>query len=127
MNVIILDGRLVKDIELKVTQSNKQIASFTIASQRDKEHSDFIECVAFDNNAKFISEHFKKGDGINIQGSLRQTLYETKDGKKVSSTNVLVNNVFFPIRPKKEKTDNTNTVWESAKNMQLEPDDLPFY
>lgn len=133
MNVVVLDGRLTKDPEVKM-KNDKEILLFTIASARDKDHTDFIECVAFENNARFISKYFKKGSGINIVGTLNQSLYE-KEGKKYSITKVIANVITFPIRTKEEqpqkidesKVTDTDSVWESAKDVQLSPDDLPFY
>ena len=132
MNVVVIDGRLTKTPEIKM-KDNKQILAFTLACQRDKEKSDFIECVAFDNNAKFISDYFNKGSGINIIGSLRQSTYQSNDGKTISSIKVIVNSVSFPIKPPKEtnidesKINNTNDVWNSAKDIDISQDELPFY
>ena len=133
MNVVVLDGRLTKDPEIKM-KDTKEILVFTIASQRDKEHSDFIECVAFDNNAKFINNYFKKGSGINIIGTLRHSLYQNKDGKTESTTRVVVNTITFPIKPPKEETQiddtkvqDTKDIWESAKDIELSDEELPFY
>lgn len=130
MNVIAIDGRLTRDPEVKM-KDNKEILLFTIASQRDKEHSDFIECIAFDNNAKFISDYFKKGSGINIIGSLRQSTFQNKEGKTQSITRVLVNTISLPIKPKEEHKIDENKVietkWESAKDIPIDEDELPFY
>jgi len=124
MNVAIIQGRLVKNPEIKM-KDDKQILLFSVACNRDKEHTDFIDCIAFDNNAKFISDYFKKGSGINIIGALRQSTYE-KDGKTMSVVRVQVNAVTFPIQNKKEESD-TNNKWESAKDMPIPQEDLPFY
>ena len=133
MNVVVLDGRLTRDPEIKM-KDDKEVLLFTIASQRDKEHSDFVECVAFDNNARFIGNYFKKGSGINIIGTIRQSVYKDKDGNNKSSMRVLVNTITFPIKPKNEevkidetKVKNTEDVWNSAKDIELSDEELPFY
>ena len=125
MNLVCIDGRLTKDNEIKMTTNNKKIISFSIANQRDKEHSDFINCVAFENNAEFLNKYFKKGDGVNITGELRQ--------------NVLVSQLGFPIQKKKENETSTTKIddsgisdtnfdnWSAGKDIKIDPDELPFY
>lgn len=132
MNVVVLEGRITKDLEIKkITSNNEDILLFSIAVQRQKDKVDFINCVAFGNEAVFINKYFKKGDGINIIGSLRQNSYETKEGKKTSEITVLVTTVSFPIAPKKEEpkqeTTREKTMWESAKKMELSEEDMPFF
>lgn len=111
MNKVILTGRVVKDIELK-NNGGKDYIFFSIAVQRttkDNEghyESDFINCKAFGNTAKFISQYFNKGDGIELEGRITTSSYE-KNGNKQYSTDILVNNVEFP-KGKKQEQDVTN-------------------
>ena len=147
MNLVCIDGRLTKDNEIKMTTNNKKIISFSIANQRDKEHSDFINCVAFENNAEFLNKYFKKGDGVNITGELRQNVYQDKSGNNRYEMYVLVSQLGFPIQKKKDETQsatqsgqltssqiddssiqNTNfDKWEACKDIKIDPDELPFY
>lgn len=100
MNNVSLTGRLVRDPEIKSTQSGVNVASFTIAVDRpyqkgkDKE-ADFIGCTAWRGTADFIGKYFHKGDPIEIVGSLRTRTYDDKSGVKHYVTEVLVNNVSF--------------------------------
>lgn len=100
MNNVGLTGRLVRDPEIKSTQSGVSVASFTIAVDRpyqkgkDKE-ADFIGCTAWRGTADFIGKYFHKGEPIEIVGSLRTRTYDDKNGTKHYVTEVLVNNVSF--------------------------------
>ena len=143
MNLVCIDGRLTRDTEVKMFEDNdKRVIKFSIANQRDKEHSDFINCVAWDNNAEFIHKYFKKGDGINLTGELRQNTYQDKDGNNKSEIYVLVRQAGFPLQKPKEsgqaiendtkiddsKIQDTNfDQWNAGKEITIDPDELPFY
>ena len=132
MNSISIDGRITKDFEVKMS-NNKEVLPFTIANQKDKDTTNFINCIAFGNNVKFITKYFKKGDGINIEGELSQRTYKNKEGKDVSTLNVLVNSVSFPLShniQKEEEPQNDNFKDDKilgAKDIEIPPEDLPFY
>ena len=63
LNIVALNGRLVREVELKVTTSGKKVVNFTVAVQRshDKEQADFISCVAWNHTAEYLSKYSKKG------------------------------------------------------------------
>ena len=75
MNLVVLNGRLVRDPELKFGQSGKAYSRFSIAVDRpfqnstDSQTADFINCVAFGKTAEFIGEYFRKGRKILLKGS----------------------------------------------------------
>ena len=96
MNKVILLGRLTKDVELRYTQNDKPVASFTIAVNRffEKDKADFINCVAWNKTAEFINKYFSKGKQLLIAGRLQVRDYE-KDGKKVYITEVITEEVYF--------------------------------
>ena len=89
MNNIVLIGRITKDPELKYTNNGNGNTRFTLAVQRNKEETDFINCVAWEKTAENIAEYFKKGSQIAVQGSIRTGSYE-KDGRTVYTTDVWV-------------------------------------
>ena len=84
LNKIVLMGRLTSDAQLKATQSGKSVATFTVACDRDygEKEADFINCVAWDKKAEFISKWFKKGDVIALTGRIAVRSYETDNGKR---------------------------------------------
>ena len=106
MNLIILKGRLVKDPELTVTQSGVPVSKFTLAVDRKikKEggtNTDFINCVAFQKTAEFITKYFTKGQLILVNGSMQNRMWE-KDGVKQYATDVIVGDVEFCESLKKQ-------------------------
>lgn len=101
LNKVILMGRVTQDLELKQTQSGISVLSFTLAveqnfaKQGEERKADFISCVAWKNQAEFISKYFAKGRMIAIEGNLRTRTYEDKNGSKHYVTEVYVDNVSF--------------------------------
>ena len=81
MNKVILVGRLTADPELKT--GNTSFTRFTLAVDRRKENTDFINCVAFGKTAEFVSNYFKKGQKMGLEGRIQTGSYENRDGKKV--------------------------------------------
>lgn len=100
MNLVVLNGRLVRDPELKFGQSGKAYSRFSIAVDRpfqnstDSQTADFINCVAFGKTAEFIGEYFRKGRKILLKGSLQMNQYES-EGKKITTYVVIAENVEF--------------------------------
>jgi single-strand DNA-binding protein len=104
MNKVIITGRLTADPELRQTQSGTATCRFTVACDRrfankqtGQREADFISCLAFKNNAEFISRYFNKGKMIAVEGSLRTGSYKDKKHDDVThyTTDVLVDNVEF--------------------------------
>lgn len=98
MNVVSLTGRLTRDPEYRVSQNGaetKEITRFTLAVDRGGTNADFISCVAFGYNASFINKYFSKGSKMELTGNLRTGSYNDRDGKKVYTTDVIVDKVGF--------------------------------
>lgn len=97
LNVCFLQGRLTKDCEMRYTNSGKAVASFTLAVDRAGRDAgtDFVECIAWENNAKFINDHFAKGDMCLVEGRLTSRKWDDKDGNKRTAWEVVVRNVNF--------------------------------
>lgn len=97
MNQVSLVGRLVYEPELKQTNSGKNYLSTRIAVSRNDKNktTDFINIRAWENQAKFISEYFHKGDPIGIIGKLQTESYDRQDGTKATDTFVLIGEVSF--------------------------------
>ena len=103
MNKVIMTGRATKDVELKVTPTGTNVATFSVAVKRpfkDNE-SDFFECVAYGKTAELISKYIKKGDLFGIEGRLQTRNYTNKEGRKVYVTEIIVENVEF-LQSKKD-------------------------
>ncbi len=108
MNKFIGIGRLTKDAEVR-RNGDVTVARFTTAIDRrfkkDGEQSaDFISCVAFNKTAEFIEKYFSKGSKIAFEGRIQTGSYTNKEGKKVYTTDVVVDNVEFADSKRENST-----------------------
>ena len=100
LNTVILQGRLTDTPELKTTTTSKSVTSFSIAVERDfstngERETDFINIVAWNNTAEFVTRYFNKGKQILVKGSLQVRKYQTQNGENRYSTEVLAEKVYF--------------------------------
>lgn len=100
MNKVILMGRLTKDPDVRYTGGDSSaVARFTLAVDRrgrrsangsNEQTADFINCVAFDRQAEFAEKYLRKGTKIAITGRIQTGSYTNRDGQKVYTTDVVV-------------------------------------
>ena len=102
LNIIVLQGRLVRDPEMRNTQSGVAVASFTLAVDRDfggrdggEKQTDFIDCTAWRHTAEFVSKYFSKGRMAVVSGRLQIDNYTDNDGNKRKSAKVIADNIYF--------------------------------
>ena len=97
LNKITIMGRLTRDPELRRTQNGKAVANFTIAVDRDfdREQTDFIDCVAWNGTAEFVSKYFRKGSMCVVSGRLQMRRYEAKDGTNRTAYEIVADSVYF--------------------------------
>lgn len=103
MNKVIEIGRLTRDPEVRYTtgENATAVARFTTAVDRkfkkagDTQEADFISCVAFGKTAEFVEKWFKQGSKIVVVGRLTTGSYTNKEGQKVYTTDVTVEEVEF--------------------------------
>ena len=101
LNRVILMGRITQELELKQTPSGVSVLSFSVAVERryskqdEEKQTDFINCVAWRQQAEFISKYFGKGRMIALEGNLRTRNYDDKNGVKHYVTEVFVDSVSF--------------------------------
>ena len=125
LNKIFLMGRMVATPELRRTKSDLSVCSFRIAVDRDftgkgeEKETDFFDCVAWRKTGEFVSKYFNKGDPILLDGRLQMRDWQTKEGEKRRSYEIVVDNARFCGGKKKEGT---------AIMQELDDDDgeLPF-
>lgn len=102
MNRVILTGRTTSDIEIK-SAGEHTYTRFNLAVSRVKgNESDFIACQAWNKTAELLQKHVSKGDRIGIEGCIRTGSYE-KDGRRVYTTDVVVEKVEFLSTKQKEE------------------------
>src|SRR5699024_10838429 len=118
-------GRLTRDAELRYSANGVAVANFTLAITRrfDKDEADFIRCVAFKKTAELISQHVKKGQQLGIEGSIQTGSYDDKDGKRVYTTDVIVNQFQF-LEPR--NASEQPSIKTEATPVDVPEGDLPF-
>ena len=121
MNKVILMGRLTRDPEVKYTQGENTmaIARYTLAVdrrfKRDGEAAaDFISCVAFGRQAEFAEKYFHQGIRIVVTGRIQTGSYTNRDGNKVYTTDVVVE--------EQEFAESKNAQNHAAGKPQVDPD-----
>ncbi|HBP25090.1 MAG TPA: single-stranded DNA-binding protein [Oribacterium sp.] len=108
MNKVILMGRLTRDPDIRYSQGENQmaIARYTLAVDRrirrsqdgaaqDQQTADFIGCVAFGRSAEFAEKYLHQGTRIVVEGRIQTGSYTNKEGQKVYTTDVVVENQEF--------------------------------
>ena len=109
-NKVIMLGRITQDLELKTTPSGVPVLSFSIAVDRryqtkgEEKKSDFFNCVAWRNEAEFISRYWTKGRPILVEGELQNRSYDDKNGVKRYVTEIIVDRATFTGDKKPESS-----------------------
>lgn len=120
MNKVILSGNVVRDVEMRYTNTNNTtVVSFCLAvSKRGKDAgADFINCVCYGSTAEFINKHCgTKGTKMTVIGRINTRNYDDKEGKRIFVTEVIVEEV-EPVWNKKE---------ENVQEYTPVTDELPF-
>lgn len=98
MNKFIGIGRITKDPDVKVSQGGNKVARYTLAIDRrhsKEKETDFLPCVAFGRSAEFAEKYLYKGIKIAVTGRIQTGSYTNKDGVKVYTTDVIVEDQEF--------------------------------
>lgn len=100
INVSVLTGRLVRDPEMKQTQSGVPVVSFCVAVERrgksgEDRQTDFINIIAWRSTAEFVAKYFHKGDMIGVQGSIQTRKYQDRDGNNRTAFEIVADGVHF--------------------------------
>lgn len=121
MNKVILMGRLTRDPEIRVSvATNVTTAKFTLAVDRkykkegEQQTADFISCTAFGKTAEFIERYFHQGTKIMVVGRIQTGSYTNKDGNKVYTTDVVVEECEFA---ESKNTINSSSPSQTVSNM----------
>ena len=135
MNKVIIIGRFTRDPEIKYTTGENATATarFSLAVNRrfkNKEgnyDADFINCVAFGKTAEFIEKYFTKGMAIGITGRIQTGSYTNKEGQKIYTTDVVVEETEFVESKNNNTAENTVTSNSNMTNSEESSDDeFPF-
>jgi len=144
LNCAVIMGRLVADPELRTTGSGISVTSFTVAVDRrfarqgEERQTDFIDVIAWRQNAEFICKYFRKGSMIAIQGYIQTRTYEDKNGNKRKAVEIVVDNANFCGSKSETGTAQRNDGYVAAQPApsysnadegdfkEIPEDDLPF-
>lgn len=101
LNHITIMGRLTRDPELRTTASGINVASFTVACERDyagqdqERTADFIDCVAWRHTGEFVSKYFVKGQMIVVDGRLQSRKWQDREGNNRTSWEINADSCYF--------------------------------
>ena len=135
MNKVILIGRLTRDVETK-SAGDMTVARYTLAVDRrfkregDEQTADFINCVAFGKAGEFAEKYLKKGTKIAVTGRIQTGSYTNKDGVKVFTTDIVVEEQEFAESKNSASATTTTQTPSSGGEFMNIPDgideELPF-
>ncbi len=142
MNKVILSGNICKDIELKYTANNVAVLMNTIAVRNDYKNKDgkydsqFINFVAYCNNAEYLSKYTSKGSKIVLEGKWNNRNYKKQDGSTVYVSEMIVERVELlssvtTTKPAENKSDGSeknaeDPFKEFGEEIIINDSDLPF-
>lgn len=130
INRVVLTGRLTKEAELRTTKSGINVATFTLAVNRQftdsqgKREADFINCVIWRKAAENFCDFTSKGSLVGIDGRIQTRTYDDKDGKKVYVTEAVVDN-FVLLESKNDKNQSSDP-FSSSGDLDITDADVPF-
>jgi single-strand DNA-binding protein len=141
INKVILVGRITKDPEVKSTQSNIPVVTFTLAVNRQftdqsgERQADFIQCVVWLKQAENLARFVKKGALLGVEGRIQTRNYEAENGTRYV-TEVVCDSVQFleskatnadtePTIKEETRTADNDEFYETSKQLAAE-EDLPF-
>lgn len=146
MNRVILMGRLARDPELRATGSGVPVCNFTVACDRryqkqgEERQADFVPCVAWRQQAEFLSKYFAKGHRICLEGSVQTRSWQDDKGERQYATEILVDHIEFAQSKNEGGYSASAPAYPSSAPqaapaaptgnvdafMPIEEDDLPF-
>lgn len=142
INNVVLVGRMTRDAELRYTQSNQAVATFTLAvnrnfkNQNGEREADFINCVIWRQQAENLANWAKKGALIGITGVIQTRNYENQQGQRVYVTEVIANSFqLLESRNSQNQSGNFqngnnqggyNSSFGNSNPLDISDDDLPF-
>jgi single stranded DNA-binding protein (ssb) len=126
VNSAVLQGRLVRDPELRTTQSGVAVASFTVAwseKYKDTETQCFLDCTAWRGTGEFVSKYFSKGKEILVQGRLETQKWVDNDGNNRSKIQLVADKVHF-CGTKSDGGDTSNTYQAASAPVDVTFDEM---
>lgn len=132
LNVVTIAGRCTREIELRYTQSQKAVASFTLACERDyaptgeKKEVDYVNCVAWGKTGEIIHQYATKGSMLMVSGRLQSREWTDKNDNKRREWEVVADHVYFGESKKNAKPVDVEAPQSSFTELADTDGDLPF-
>ena len=132
INKVILMGRLTRDPEMRHTNSGTPVTTFSIAIDNgygDNKRTDFVNCLAWNKTAEFVTKYFTKGKMIIVIGRITTRSWETQDGKRAYATEVVAKEVSFGETKSSQQTATQQPMQDDDDDftpLDEDDDDLPF-
>lgn len=132
INKVILMGRLTRDPEMRHTNSGTPVTTFSIAIDNgygDNKRTDFVNCLAWNKTAEFVTKYFTKGKMIIVIGRITTRSWETQDGKRAYATEVVAKEVSFGETKSSQQTATQPPMQDDDDDftpLDEEDDDLSF-
>ena len=132
LNKITVMGRMVKDPELRRTNSGTAVAMFTIACDRDyksdsgEREVDFFDCVAWRSTAEYVSKYFTKGRMAVVSGRLQTREWTDKDGNKRKATEIVAESVYFGDSKREGAAQQSYAAPQESFAELTDEDEIPF-
>lgn len=127
-------GRIGKELELRVTNSNKKVVEFSIADTEKINGEDittWMNCIAWEGKAETLCKYVKKGDMIYLEGKIRNQKYTSKEGQERTKTFLLINNfTLLPNAREKQENEPIQDNWTrepDLSNLGMDMKELDFY
>ncbi|MDU9272033.1 single-stranded DNA-binding protein [Staphylococcus pseudintermedius] len=136
LNRTVLVGRLTKDPDFRTTPSGVEVATFTLAVNRNfkskdgEQQADFINCVVFKKQAENVKNYLSKGSLAGVDGRLQSRSYENQEGRRVYVTEVICDSVQF-LESKSNGQSNSQAKQQQRQdnpfdNSDFDDSSLPF-
>lgn len=127
MNKVILTGHMTKDCELRYTETQKAVATFTIAvndGYGENRYTSFFQCVAWGTMAENLQKYTGKGSKLLIDGRLQQRSYNNKNGQKVYIIEIICNQIEYMTRKENNQSNVFNEI--DQNNFGIKDEDIQF-
>ena len=127
INRVILVGRLTKTPELKSTPNGKSVVNFTLAVQRDKDNTDFINCIAWSKTAEILAQYTSKGSMVAVEGRIQTRTYDSNGVTKYVTEIVCDGLTLCDSKPKEEEKAVPFESYTTRKSAySITDEELPF-
>ncbi|MBC2305841.1 single-stranded DNA-binding protein [Listeria booriae] len=128
INRFLLTGRLTRDPHFEITTTGKRFCRFTVASKRNfrdkktnKYESDFPSFICFGDVAAAVADYLKKGDLVELEGTIQTSIYKNDRGEDVYQTTLVAESVYFGPKPKKQTSAPNDNAADGFVNNALPP------